>query len=200
MNLRWVGTYARVCAAVIVISSSKRSSAKMIAKWSWVLIKILSKSYMWWCVKTSSLQRMIVKSKNLDHQRASESMPKTSSDQCLWQYLEPQTCFEGRISVFCFFWDRGLSEDFYETFCVDSSSKKSCQIENFPSNQWSPKPPVQSSKMICYLKIMSQNFLNFIHSVNRNMCSYLKKTQKGKNNRDILLVIYNYYPRIKLET
>lgn len=49
---------------------------------------------------------------------------------------------------------------------------------------------------------MSQNFLNLdSFSLNRNMCSYLKKTQKGKNNRDIVpefIIITR--ESIKLET
>jgi len=143
MNLRWVGTYARVC-AVMVISSSNHGDQNDDQKRSSIHQNIV-KSYAWYCIKTSSLRRMIVKSEKLDH-RTSESMP--ICHELSMTLPGTSNLFRRKNFSLLLFWD-SLSEDFLKYSCW--TLRKSCQIESFPSNQWSPKPPVQSSKMICYL-------------------------------------------------
>lgn len=137
MNLRWVGTYACCDGHQFIKPCDDQNDLQF--------IKILSKSYVW-CAATSNLRRMIVKSEMLDH--------RTSEKYAYLSYSVSMTLpgtsnlFRRKNFSLLLFLGR-LSEDFWKIHV--GLFEKSCQMESFPSDQWSPKPPVQSSKMICYL-------------------------------------------------
>lgn len=123
MNLRWVGTR-------VLWRSSVHQTMLII-----MMIRMIlnSSKYCQNRMRDAVPNNKPMEDEKLDH-RTSESMP-ICHHHYLWQYLEPQTCFEGRISVFCFFGTP--CQKIFEIFVLDSS-KKSCQIESFPSDQWSP--------------------------------------------------------------
>lgn len=100
MNLRWVAC------AVTLISSSNHVDHN-------------SSKYCQNRMHDAVPNNKPMEDEKLDH-RTSESMPICHHDY-LWQYLEPQTCFEGRISVFCFFGTP--CQKIFEIFVLDSSKK-----------------------------------------------------------------------------
>lgn len=144
MNLRWVGTYARVC-AVMVISSSNHGD-QYDDQNDLQIHQILSKSYEWCCFEHQTCEGWLSNLKKLDH--------RTSEKYAYLSYSVSMTLpgtsnlFRRKNFSLLLFWDC-LSEDFWNIRA--GLFEKSCQMENFPSDQWSPKPPVQSSKMICNL-------------------------------------------------
>jgi len=82
-------------------------------------IKILSKSYVRWCcnIKHATDDCKIWKARS----PKSEKYAYLSYSVTMTHYLEPQTCFEGRISVFCFFGT--VCQKIFEIFVLGSSKK-----------------------------------------------------------------------------
>ena len=129
-----------------IISSSNHVDQKKDLQF----IKILSKSYAW-CEHQSQLRMIVKKSEKLDH-RTSESNAYDCHTDYQWQYLEPKTCFEGRISVFCFFGTPVRRFLKYSRW----TPRKKLSDQTFPFQPVISVPPVQSSKMICYNYINHQ--------------------------------------------
>jgi len=137
---------------------SERMRAVMVVRWSsnhgdppddqndLQFIKILSKSYVWCCnIKTATDDCQIW---NARSPKKWKSMPKIVIYGIYDTTWNLKSVSKEEFQSSAFPPDR-LSEDYRNIHA--GLFDESCQIENFPSIQWSPKPPVQSSKMICYL-------------------------------------------------